>query len=62
MYCATKAREIETRKGGRNVVDWRKPKKQTQKVGFFPRVVFFHFSVLEIINKHLSQLEINEMK
>lgn len=36
MYCAAKVREIETRKGGRKVVDWRKPVKQAEKVGFFP--------------------------
>lgn len=32
MYCAKKASEIETRKGGRKVLDWRKPEKQAEKV------------------------------
>lgn len=53
MYCATRAREIETRKEGRKVVDWRKPEKQAEKVGGFPRVVFFPFSIPEAMTKNL---------
>lgn len=53
MYCATRAREIETAKGGRKVVDWRKPEKQAEKVAFFPRVVFFPFSIPETITNNL---------